>query len=228
MAVGTRKRASGRLMFFEIDPRGIDAESFRLEEALAKIHPHADGSPKRSQYVSIYRVLERVPVTAIGKLFLVTQDGMTLELPSEPGRDEAGDDDGGEYMYVELCPMGPRVVSSLSPGRFARFMTDPKNLVSVPRLFFADCITEHDGGGRLAADLPYHDPQHILDCLQDLRETGKKTKTVDRLPLLRGFYRTVKTGFYVGDSTGYRCFRFPSREALETEHHLWWRSAQIG
>jgi hypothetical protein len=41
-----------------------------------------DGKPKSSVYLSIYNVLARIPVSAIGKLYLVTDDGRTLELRS--------------------------------------------------------------------------------------------------------------------------------------------------
>ena len=35
-------------------------------------------SPKRSVYLSAYRVLERVPLQAIGSLYLTTDDGRVL------------------------------------------------------------------------------------------------------------------------------------------------------
>ncbi len=221
MAVGTRKRTSGRVMFFEIDAERIDRSYFPVEAVQA----HEDGSPRKSQYLSVYRVMEHIPLDAFGKLHLVTQDGLTLGLDGAPA---PNDPEEQAHMYVELCPVGPRVVSELGPAAFAKFMTDPENALHFPRLFFADQLIEREADGSLASYLPYRDHAHILDCIEDLGRPGKKSKTVDRLPPLVAFYRTIKTGFYVGDPTGCRLYRFPSADRLDDELHRWWRSAQLG
>jgi hypothetical protein len=36
----------------------------------------------------------------------------------------------------------------------------------------------------------------------------------------------VRSGLFVGDTTGLRFFPMPSEEALESQHTLWWHSAQ--
>ncbi len=223
MATGTRKLARGSLMFFEIDRARLGPDVFRLRDIEARCVPHADGSPKHSKYVSIYRVLENLNLSAVQRLHLVTLDGRVLSLaPSEP------DDcpEATEFLYQELSPVAPLIASRLKPTAFLRFMTDPEVPLYVPQLFFADLLLDREGG-RLAGYLPYEDPAHLSSCIDEMAASPEKyTKTVSRTPAIHAFYRTVGRGFYAGGSGKVLFFRFPERRVLETEHARWWRSAQ--
>jgi hypothetical protein len=224
MATGTRKLTRGvLLMFFEIDREKLKPGAFHLHDIEQRCVPHADGAPKRSKYVSIYRVLENIELAAIRRLHLVTIDGRVLSL------DASTPDDGPactEFLYQELAPIDPLIASTLAPSAFTRYMTDPDLPQHLPRLFFADLLLDREGD-RLAGHLPYEDPAHIVSCLDEMAaQKSKPTKTVTRTPNIHAFYRTVGRGFYAGDSTGALFFRFPTRRVLETEHAHWWRSAQ--
>lgn len=225
MATGTQKLTRGNLMFFEVDRDKLSGDYFRLHDIDKRCVPHADGTPKRSKYISIYRVLENVNLEALKQLNLVTNDGRVLTIAPHAADDG---EPAREYLYQELCPVNPLIAATLSPSRFCRFMTDPELPLYLPRLFFVDLLLDREAGGRLAGYLPYEDPAHVEDCLAALRTQDKPTKTVSRTPTIRAFYRTVNRGFYVGDRKGLLHFPFPSREALETEHARWWRSAQMG
>lgn len=226
MATGTRKLTRGSLMFFELDRGKLSTDYFRLHDVEQRCMPHADGSPKRSKYISIYRVLENLDLDAIQRLHLVTLDGRVL--PIDPAAPSDGEP-AREYLYQELCPLNPLIASTLSPSRFCRFMTDPEVPLYLPRLFFADLLLDRDLEGRLAGYLPYEDPPHLEECLEEmLRKPGKPTKTVSRTPAIHAFYRTVNRGFYAGDRQRLLHFPFPAREVLETQHARWWRSAQMG
>ena len=223
MATGTRKLTRGSLMFFEVDRAKLRADAFRLHDLEARCAPHSDGSPKRSKYIAIYRVLENLELSAIRRLHLVTLDGRVLAI------DPADPDDGPpatEFLYQELSPVTPLIASTLAPSAFLRFMTDPAVPLCVPRLFFADLLLDREGG-RLAGYLPYEDPAHLASCLEEMAVRKlKPTKTVSRTPTHHAFYRSVGRGFYVGDPGRVLFFRFPERRLLETEHARWWRSAQ--
>jgi len=226
MATGTRKLTRGSLVFLELDREKLDASAFRLDDLEERCVTHGDGSPKRSKYVSISRVLENLNLEAVRRLHLTTLDGRVLAL--EPG---TWSDEGDEtaFLYQELAPVLPLIASSLSPSRFCRFMTDPEAPLFLPRMFFADLLLDRDGSGALAGYLPYQDPLHIEECLAELqRRKGKPTKTVSRNPVINAFYRTVNRGFFLGDRTTLMFFPFPERRVLETEHAHWWRSAQMG
>jgi hypothetical protein len=225
MAVGTRKHTSGNLMFFEVDP----AEAAKTLPVVAEIDkhcvPHPDGSPRRSKYLSIYRVLEHLPLSALGKLYLVTRDGRVMGL--EGRAYDGANEPKGPNLYTELCPVTPRVVSFLPPRPFVKFITDPANAVSVPRILFADSLLDRDPDGRLAGYLPYTNPEHIMDCVHDVEVAEKAAKTVERNPKLVAFYRTIRRGFFVGDQTGVTFYPFPSLDELDEKHHIWWRSASL-
>lgn len=223
MAVGTQKNTRGNVLFFEVNP-SLKSSYFKLDDLAERCSPHLDGAPKRSKYISIYRVLEHLDISALQKLHLCTADGRLLSLDAAPydGKLEGS----GPNLYEELCPVYPMVVSALGPSSFLKFMTDPKNPVSVPRLLFSDMLLDRDESGMLAGYLPYPDPLHLIDCVRDLEKGGdKKTKTVSRSPRHHGFFRTIRRGFFIGDHKGMKFYPFPDRRELEVEHARWWRSA---
>jgi hypothetical protein len=224
MATGTRKLTRGSLMFFEIDRTRLKPDSFALNDIAERCAPHPDGSPKRSKYISIYRALENLTLESIRRLHLVTMDGRVL--PIEPSAPDDGES-ATEYLYQELSPVTPLILSTLKPSSFSAFMTDPKNPLYLPRVFFADLLLDRESGGRLAGYLPYEDPAHLESCIEELKTKSKKSKTISRTPSIHAFYRTVKRGFYVGDRNGLLYFRFPDHRTLEIEHARWWRSAQM-
>jgi len=223
MAMGAQKHTRGNVLFFEVDP-SLKSDYFKLDDIQKRCAPHEDGSPKRSKYISVYRVLEHIPLNAFDKLYLVTADGRVMYLSESQHPEEDKQHDA--HLFQELCPLSPMVASALQPSQFCKFITDPQNPIHIPRIFFADLLAERDESGHLAGYLPYSDPMHILDCLKDVEKgLTKTTKTVSRNPVLHGFFRTINRGFYLGDRTGVKFFRFPERRILEVEYARWWRSA---
>jgi len=79
-STGTAKRSRGQALFLEID-RDFTSDYFNLDDVAQRCQPHIDGQPKRSVYLSIYRVLEHLPVSALKNLYLVSDEGKVLELP---------------------------------------------------------------------------------------------------------------------------------------------------
>lgn len=223
MATGTQKNTKGNVLFFEVNP-DLKSDYFQLHDLAVRCAPHADGRPKRSKYISVYRVLEHLKPEDIGRLYLVTADGRVLGL--DPVEYDASHEDAGPSLYQELCPVSPMVVSALPPAAFVHFMTDQRNPIHVPRLLFADLMLDRDEGGHLAGHLPYSDPRHLLDCIMEIEhDYPKETKTVSRSPHLHGFFRTIRRGFFLGDAGALKFYRFPERRVLEIEHAQWWRSA---
>ncbi len=216
LAVGTKKRSRGEAMFFSLRP-GFQSDWFDIEAAARKCVAHPDGHPKHSVYLGIYRVLEHVPLDALGNLYLVTRDGRVLELQQAPPPPE---DEDKYHFYDEMCPVHPLIVSKLSPARFAQFITDPANPVHVPRLCFAELELPDPG----TVPNPTYG-EHLQDCLTQLDSTDKPCKTFDRIHRPGGWGRRFKNGFFVGDQTGLLFYPFPSFEELEDRYHIWWRSA---
>lgn len=224
-AVGSQKRSRGQAMFFEVDPT-FKCDYLRLAEAEKRCVPHEDGSPRRSSYLSIYRALEHVPLAALGKLNLATDDGRVLAVERGTYTPAATE---GLHLYQEICPVTPRVASKLAPHEFAAYITDRANPVSVEKIVFAelrlDAIATDPEKGR-ASDLPYSNIDHLRDCLKELRNRyAKPTKVVARDTSAAILYRTVLGGFYVADRTGLAYYPIPPRADLESVHYAWWRSA---
>jgi len=226
LAVGTQERARGPAMFLDLK-EDFAGEGLDLADAAKRCEPHADGQPKRSVYVAIYRVLERVPLEAVNHLWLVTIDGRVLELSQGPVPSELP---GKFHLYREICPVVPLIGSSLAPEAFCRHVTNPARAISVPRICFAELelagLADDPRCGS-AGNLPYWYLEHLRDCLEQLSPT-KAMKTVERVAPEEFHYRCVKNGFFLGDQQGLLYYPFPSRAELESEHYVWWRSANAG
>ena len=226
LSIGNQKRTRGHAMFFSL--QDVRKLPFDIAEAEKRRVPHANGEPKHSVYLGIYRMFEQTPLANLGSLCLVTPDGKVLELAA-----------GGEvprhvekyHLYLEICPVHPRIVSSLGPADFARHITSPETRTRVPQIFFVDLRLgglAEDPDGASARDLPYSAIEHIRDCLNQLKSNpDKHTKIVDRTQAQIFPYRTVDTGFYVGNGKELRFYPFPVEKDLQSRHYDWWRSASI-
>lgn len=221
LAVGTRKQSRGQAMFFHLKGP-FPSDYFDFSPIATRCVPHPDGTPKHSVYLAIYRVMEHVPLEAVESLWLVTPEARVLEL--RPGTIPAEFPDK-YHLYQEICPVHPLIASSLPPDKFCRFITDPTGLLFVPRICFAELelseLARDPRRGR-AADLPYPHLDHLRNCFVGLEEApGKHTKTVDRIHPTEFPYRSVKSGFFLGDQNGMLYFPFPSREDLASKHYFW-------
>ena len=226
-AVGTKVHVKGEAIFFEVDPSfRSDDFPFRLVDERCVVQP--DGAPKRSVYLSIYHVLSRMPVSALGHLYLVTNDGKTLELQRAPYVPESG---GRLHLYQEFCPITPMVASRSEPHDFCNAITDPAQPIHVPRIVFSELLLgelARDPENGSADDLPYSNLAHLRDVLSELQQNDTKPSKLVLKQVKEGvLYRMVQGGFYVGDQDDFAFYRFPDAEELENRHRSWWRSAQV-
>jgi hypothetical protein len=226
-AVGTKKKSSGQAIFFEVDP-AFRSKYFRIEEGLSRCVPHEDGSPKSSIYISVYRVLEHVDVSALGKLYLSTQDGRTLGLDAS---DEVPAMNGGLHLYKEIVPVTPLVASRLNAVEFFDLIVrNPTSLVTLPAIAFTELrlgeLAEDPEMGEIG-DLPYSNMDHLREVLRDLKTKPVATKMVDRASPATLAYRTVQNGFYVGNESALTFYPMPSADALKVNNYRWWRSANM-
>jgi len=136
LSTGTKKRNKGKTIFFEIDlgkiENLIDIDSLN-KRCVAK----PDGSPKSSVYLSVYKVLETVPLAALKSLYLTTDHGRVLEL-KKAIYDKTKVSKDALHLYQELCPVTPLVASGLSPSVFLKKLTDGSIPIVLPKLFFVE------------------------------------------------------------------------------------------
>lgn len=226
LAVGSHKRSSGAAIYFEIDP-DFKSDFFDMGIVKERCIPHPDGSPKHSLYLGIYRVLEHIPLAALGKLYLTTRDGQVLpleqsELPAEFPAEH--------YLYDEICPVHPLIASNLDPAAFTEFVTDSGSPLCVPKIFFAQLDPSAIIGSDRTAEgtIAIHNlPERIKECFRELDAAGKPTKTVDRTRQLTFRWNHIKNGYFIGDGETLLYYPFPSKEILDRDHYKWWRSATL-
>lgn len=226
-ACGTQKRAREQAIFFEVDPT-FRHPYFRIDEGLRRCVPHEDGTPKRSIYISVYRVLEHVPLDVLKKLYLVTQDGRSLAL--EPSTELPKEDDG-LHLYQEIAPVHPLVASTLGPREFYELIVKtPISLLSLPAVCFVELKLgelAHDPEHGAVKDLPYSNIEHLRECLVELKTKTVRAKMVNRIQPVRFPYRMIKNGVFVGNEQQLIYFPMPSPDELRQKHYLWWRSIQM-
>jgi hypothetical protein len=223
LAVGTKKNLKSQSVFFEVDPEKLDLPLDYIKE---KLVPYANGEPKRSVYLSIYRTFEQTPLDALKNLYLVTDDGKVLEIQAS----EYTKRNKEIHLYQQYNPFKTRVASKLSPPEFIQFLTDPEKPVSVPTVFFVELhLNElaHNPEAQLN-NLPYRNPAHLRECLIKLHKSSERlTKTVLREQKSELPYRTIKTGFFIGSKSEFKFYPFPSHDELESSYFSWWRSALV-
>ncbi len=224
LAVGTKKNLRSQSVFFELDAEKLDLPDEYINH---KLVPYPDGEPKRSVYLSIYRVFETTPLDALLNLYLVTDDGKVLEIKRQAFTTTSEKE---IHLYQQYNPFTTQVASKLSPPEFIQFLTDPEKPVSVPKVFFVELrLNElaHNPNAPLN-NLPYRNPAHLRECLMRLEQSSERlTKTVLRERKSELPYRTIKSGFYIGAGSDFLFYPFPAHEELESTYFSWWRSALV-
>ncbi|MDM8162068.1 hypothetical protein QUH73_19780 [Labilibaculum sp. K2S] len=226
MAVGTQKRTHGQVIFLEVDSNAIQ-DILPMDYINERCIPQEKGRPKSSVYLSIYRVLESIPVSALKSLYLTTDDGRTMEIKKG---DYSGDIKSSAHLYQELCPVTPRIISKLAPLQFIDYMTRGTEKINLPKLAFVELQLNglaDDFENSPAHNLPYANLDHLRDCMKILNnEPGKIQKTIMRFFSRDLLFRTIKNGFFIGDNNEMVYYPFPSEEELNDKNYAWWRSAK--
>jgi hypothetical protein len=225
LATGTKKRNKAQTIFFEIDLSKIE-HLMDMESLNKRCVAKSDGSPKSSVYLSVYRVLEMLPIAAFKSLYLTTDHGIVLEL-RQTAYDKSKEQQNALHLYQELCPVNPLVASSLSPSAFLKRLTDGSISIVVPKLFFVELklgeLATNPMGGS-AEHLPYSNTGHLRDCLEIISgEYEKHMKTVNRVFAGELLYRTIDTGFYVGSGDEMIFYSYPSMAEIEDLNYEFFR-----
>ena len=163
-ATGSGYKSKGQCIFFEVDIN-FRSDYFDIKAAIDRCVPAADGTPKHSVYVSVYRVLEHLPVSVLGKLYLSTAYGHTLGL----NRGELSNGKESDlHLYQDLAPVNSLVVSNLDPIHFYESVTSsPTKFIRFPGLIFVELALDElakDPENGQANDLPYPYIHHLREA----------------------------------------------------------------
>lgn len=226
-ATGLKFKSKGQAVFFEVDP-DYRHEYFDIDGCYARCVTKADGSPKNSVYVSMYRVTEHLTVSALRKMYLTTAMGATLGL--ERGN-ELPKFEQELHMYQDLAPINSLVVSILDPpAYYADVVTRPSKSFRFPGMCFVELqlgpLARDPENGK-EGDLPYSFMKHLREALMELGPGAKRNKLVHRVHSLEFPFRMVKNGFFVGIGEDFVYYPMLSPAALRKDHSNWWRSANL-
>jgi len=226
MSMGKKNGSYERMMFIELEEEF--GSYFDWEYARQRCVPHEDGSPKHSVWLSVYRALEHVDLGKLGNLHLTTKDGRTLILP--PGRYQPDSEAKKYYVFQELSPLTPLVVSRLNPADFCAFLTDPTNKVHVPTVVFTDLkvvdFESYDKTGNIGG-IYDKNLEHLRECIADIMtQKGKPSKNVERS--VDSFsYQIINEGVYVGHGSEMVMYKMPTLDEIRQQHYEWGRSSMI-
>jgi hypothetical protein len=225
LSTGTKKRNRGQAIYFEVDLDKI-AHLIDMDSLNKRCVVKPDGKPKSSVYLSVYKVLENIPLNALRSLYLSTDHGSVLEL-KKITYDLSGEPKDALHLYQELCPVNPMVASSLPPSVFLKKLTDGSIPIVLPKLFFVELKLDELALNPLSGSaeaLPYQNIGHLRDCLEIIRgEHEKHMKTVNRIFSGELLYRTIHTGFYVGSKSEILYYPYPKMNELEKINYNFFR-----
>ena len=173
-----------------------------MQDLASKCRAHHDGRRRKSSYLGIYRILEHVPMTALGRLSLVTSDGRVLGLEQAPLPPQG---DRCFHLYQEFCPVNAAGRELTRPAGVLRPLHRPQGGRQRPEGRVRRVHARRPRPRSEASDvgnLPYSDIAHLRDCLRELRgKPGKPTKVTVRAVREDVHYRTLEGGFYAGTGT---------------------------
>src|SRR5690606_8707471 len=171
--VGSIRHYNGKLVFAEIDP-AFRHPYFKIDEAYAELVPHADGSPKRTKFISSYRVLEHMDFDAIKTLYLANSEAQVLELT--PGAYDKKHEPGYLRTYAEIAPLSMLVLSPLPMPEFGASITEPGNAKGSPKQFSTqidlninEFLETFENNPFAQAPFPFLHPSKLRDAILQLK-----------------------------------------------------------
>ncbi len=226
---GSSRHYSGKVVFAEVDP-AYRHEYFDIDNLLKDLKPHDDGRPKATKFISSYRVLEHVDLSAIGKLHLSTQEGHCIDL--ERGEFDVQHKDAVR-IYAEIEPMHMLVMSKLNPKEFGTYITDPSNPKSAPKQFYTqlnidlnEFLEEFEHNPFQPSPVAALHPSTIRDAFVELMskpdKKGKGLALDSNLDSMS--YRLLKHGFVFAAKGETIFYPLPNQREIEARNLKFWRT----
>lgn len=129
LATGSKKGSYENNMFIEIEAESTN--EFDWSYAIEKCKQKGKGEIKHSVYLSIYRTLEKTPISSMKNIYLTTKDGRTLEL--QKSEIDKNNFNKKFYIFQELCPTRPLITTVLNPIEYINAMTSEKSKTFCPK-----------------------------------------------------------------------------------------------
>ena len=226
---GSSRHYSGKLIFAEVDAEYRN-DFFDIESILKDLKPHSDGRPKATKFIASYRVLEHVDLSALGKLYLATEEGHCIGLEKGVCKDHQ---EGFIRVYAEIAPMHMLVMSRLTPTDFGRRITDPSNHKSAPAQFFTqldfnpvEFIKEFEKNPFKPSPIPSTHPSTIRDGFNEMMSRPeKRTKGMALDSNMDSIsYRLIRNGFTFAAKGECLFYPIPTISEIEAMNLKFWRT----
>ncbi len=226
---GSSRHYSGKLIFAEVDA-GYRNDFFDIENVLKNLKPHSDGKPKATKFIASYRVLENVELSALGNLYLSTEEGHCIGLEKGGCKDHQ---EGFIRVYAEIAPMRMLVMSRLTPPDFGKRITDSSNNKSAPAQFFTqldfnpvEFVKEFEKNPFKPSPIPSMHPSTIRDGFNEMMSNpDKRTKgmaldsNMDTIS-----YRLIRNGFTFASKGECLYYPIPSISEIEAMNLKFWKT----
>ncbi len=226
---GSAKHFHGKVIFAEVDIN-YRTSHIDIENYLKLTVAHPDGGPKKTKYISSYAVLEHIDLKALKNLYLVTANGIALELQAKPYT--AINEPGLVRMYQEITPLSNLVASTLDQRSFGKYITSETKSKGAPKIFFtqfdfnvSEFMEKNKRGEIVFSPFPETNPHRLFDFLEEIQmHPEKKTKTISLNSILRETsYELVRHGFWFACANELLFYPMPTKAQLENEFYYWWK-----
>jgi hypothetical protein len=227
--VGPTRHYRGKVIFAEVDI-AFRNPYFRIDAAIVELKPHEDGRPKATKFISCYRVLEHLDLSALKNLYLSSEEGYCLEIESRP---YSVDEQEAESIYAEISPLRMLVLSRLDFVDFGRFITDPDNSIGAPKFLYtqidlnvAEFMSEYNQNPFMQPPIANLHPSIVRDAVLELRSGRHKSNkglslrsNLDNLS-----YKLIRKGFMFSSGREERFYPMPSLAEIEKKNLKFWKS----
>jgi hypothetical protein len=228
--LGSSRYFHGQVVYAEIDDSYRNSY-FPIDRLLEEVKPKADGSPKRTKFISTYRVLEHVDLSAFRNLYITSVMGKVLELQRQPYEREHKP--GFIRTFQEMCPFSTVVLTYMTPTEFGRYITDPEQPKGAPKVMFCQINLDIEQFLSAIEQDPFHSspipnvhPHKLREQILELR--ANPAKRVKGISLDSAFNRIsflrLWNGFWIAHREEVVYYPIPDRATLEREHYDWYRS----
>ena len=229
--LGSSRYFHGQVVYAEID-ENYRNEYFSIDRYLDEVKPKADGSPKRTKFISTYRVLEHVDLSAFRNLYISSVEGKVLELQKESTYDREHQS-GFVRTFQEICPLSTIVLTFMSPAEFGQYITDPELPKGAPKVMFTQIDLNIESFLQQLESDPFHSspipnvhPHKLRQQILQLRANPNKRVKGISLDSVFGriAFTRLRAGFWIASGKELIHYPIPDRETLEREHFEFYRS----
>lgn len=229
-SLGSSRYFHGLVVFAEID-EDYRHDFFPIDRLLEEVKPNAAGSPKRTKFISTYRVLEHIDLPAFRNLYITSTTGNVLSIEREPYDREH--EQGFVRTFQEVCPLRTIVLTYMTPQEFGEYITDKEQPKSAPKVMFTQIDFAIDEFlQRLDAD-PFHSspipnvhPHKLRQQILELRaRPDKRVKGISLdAALSKISFLRLRTGFWIAGGKELVYYPIPTQAELERDNFEWLRS----